>query len=108
MQQWDSFDLAAASGDGKTHARCPISIDGSETDAVLEAAVKQEEADRQMGILRNVIGIGSDGWVSHGGYHDAVARASETKEQAIAYAEDVSEREMTVRHWPFDDHDETE
>jgi hypothetical protein len=30
------------------------------------------------------------------------------KEQAIGYAEDESERELTMQHWPFDDHDETE
>jgi len=93
---------------GKVSSQCPISIDGDEADAVLEAAMKQDEADGQMEILRNVIGIGSDGWVAHDSYHDAVAKAAEMKEQAIAYAENETERELTVRHWPFDDHDEAE
>jgi hypothetical protein len=70
--------------------------------------MKQEEADSQMEILRNVIGIGVDGWVTHEGYENTVARAAEVKEQAIACAEDEVERELTVRHWPFDDHDEVE
>lgn len=61
VQQWDGFDLATESGEEKTYAQCPIATDGSEADAVLEAAVKQEEADRQMDILRNVIGIAPDG-----------------------------------------------
>lgn len=108
MQRWDSFDLDTGSGEEKTHAQCPITIEGPEADAALDAATKQEEADSQMDVLRNVIGIGSDGWVLHDGYHDAVARASEMREQAIGYAEDENERELTVRHWPFDDHDETE
>lgn len=30
------------------------------------------------------------------------------KEQAFGYAEDENELELTVRHWSFDDHDETE
>jgi hypothetical protein len=107
MQQWDSLDSGTDNLD-ENYARCPIAIDAPEADAVLDAAMKQEEADSQMDILRNVIGIGSDGWVAHEGYADAVARASEMKEQAIAYAEDESEQELTIRHWPFDDHDETE
>lgn len=107
MQQWDSLDSGTDSLD-ENSARCPIAIDAPEADAVLDAAMKQEEADSQMDILRNVIGIGSDGWVAHEGYHDAVARAAKMKEQAIAYADDENERELTIRHWPFDDHDEME
>lgn len=107
MQQWDSLDIDTT-GAGVGQPKCPLSFDASEADAVLDAAMKQEEADRQMEILRNAIGISTDGWVTHEGYNDAVARASEMKEQAIAYAETELERDLTVRHWPFDDHDETE
>jgi hypothetical protein len=63
--------------------------------------MKQEQADSQMDILRDVIGVGSDGWVAHKRYADALARASEMEEQAIAYAEDENERGFSVRQWPF-------
>lgn len=61
VQQWDSFDLGTESGDARTHEECPITIEGLEADAAPDAAMKQGEADSQMDILRNVIGIGSDG-----------------------------------------------
>ncbi|GAB7324310.1 hypothetical protein MBLNU13_g08275t1 [Cladosporium sp. NU13] len=109
-EPWEGNNIPLkADCDAMAHAQCPISIDGSEAYAVLETAVKQEESDRQVGILRSVIGFGSDEWVAYEGYHDAVVRASEMKEQTIGYAEDENERELTMRHcWPFDDHDETE
>lgn len=107
MQEWQSLK-SSTEQIGGSHPQCPISIDESEAGAVIDAAMKQEEADSQMNILRNVIGISVDGWVTHEGYDDAVARAAEMKEQAISYAENEHERGLTVRHWPFDDHDEAE
>lgn len=106
MQEGKSLDNSSRII-SESHSQCSIPADGPEADAVLNAAIKQEEADSQMEILRNVIGISADGWVTHEGYDDAVARVSEMKEQAIAFAENELERDLTVRHWPFDDHDET-
>lgn len=107
QQQWDSLELDTTKI-SVGQPKCPLSVDEAEADTILDAAVKQEEADSQMEILRNVIGISTDGWVTHEMYNDAVARASEMKEEAIAYAETELERDLTIRHWPFDDHDEPE
>jgi hypothetical protein len=78
--------------------QCPIPFDDSEAGATIDAAMKQEEADAQFEILRNFIGISVDAWVTHEGYNNAVAQAAEMKEQAIAYAENEAERDLTVRH----------
>lgn len=64
----------------------------------MNVAMRQEGADTQMAILRNVIGIGDDGLVTHKAYDDAVAHASEMKERAGAYAENKLERDLTMRH----------
>jgi hypothetical protein len=96
MQEWQSLKSSTKHVDG-SHSQCPITIDKSEADAVIEAAMKQEEADSQLEILRNIIGIGVDGWVTHEGYDDAVARAAEMKEQAVAFAENETERDLTIR-----------
>lgn len=87
---------------------CPIRFDNGEIGETLQGMAKQEEADSQIEILRNALGISVDGWVSHEGYQDAVAQAAEMKLQAIEYAESDLEREMTVKHWPFGDYDEKE
>jgi len=87
---------------------CPLSFDDQDAKQSIDNVMKQEQTDEQMKILRNAIGIGSDGWVSDEGYEEAKAKAAEMKAQAIGDADDESEREMTVRHWPFDDHDEDE
>lgn len=88
--------------------QCPIPFDDSEAGATIDAAMKQEEADFHFEILRNFSGISVDGWVTHDGYNNAVAQPAEMKEQAVAYAENEAERDMMVRHWPFDDNDEAE
>lgn len=107
MQQWKSFGSSPDEA-SESDLQKLMAVSETEAETVVEAATRQEEADAQMDILRNVIGIGIDGWVAHEGYNDAVARASEMKEQALAYAENEVERVLTLRHWPFDDHDEAE
>ena len=83
--------------------QCPFSFGHQEVEKTLEGMTKQEEADEQMELLRNAIGINTEGWVSKERYEEAIAQAAEMKAQAIGCAEDDFEREMTVRHWPFHD-----
>lgn len=88
--------------------QCPISFDEQEAEDTITKILEQENIDRQMGILRDAIGIGSDGWVPHDRYDDAVAQATAVKEDALRDADDEAERGMILRHWPFEDHDEDE
>ena len=106
-QDWPATTISRAGDDGNP-SPCPISFTDSEIETTMQAVMKQEEADSQMEILRNAIGINVDGWTSHEGYEQAVLGAAEMKRQAVGYADSEFEREMTLRHWPFEDHDEKE
>nr|POE47122.1 altered inheritance of mitochondria protein 9, mitochondrial [Quercus suber] len=107
MQHWT--ELGPCSDGNDEHAYpCPISFDSPEIEETFQGMTKQEKADDEMEILRNAIGINVDGWVSYEGYKRAVDQVAEMKALAIGYAESDFEREMTTRHWPFDDHDEKE
>jgi len=106
-QHWQEL-VPPENGSNMQSPPCPISFDEREREETLLWMMKQEEIDGRMEILRNAIGISIDGWVSNEGYEKAVAQAAEMKTQAIAYAESDFEREMTLRHWPFDDQDEKE
>lgn len=59
-EQWDSLGLDTADA-GVSPPKCLIPVDEAEANTILDAAMKQEEADSQMEILRNVIGISTDG-----------------------------------------------
>ena len=107
-QHWTELVSQEATGAQGPPPLCPLSFDDGDAKQSLENVMKQGETEDQIEILRNVIGIGSDGWVSNEGYEEAKAKAAEMKAQAIEDADDDFEREMTVRHWPFDDHDENE
>jgi len=63
-QEWRSLETTAQSIAG-SHSKCPcpITFDDSEAGAIIDAAMKQEEANAQTEILRNFIGISVDGWV---------------------------------------------
>ncbi|PPJ57908.1 hypothetical protein CBER1_09945 [Cercospora berteroae] len=87
---------------------CPISFSGAEAEDIMSKMVEQEHMDSNMSILRDILGISSDGWVSYERYKDAAAEAAAMKEQAMKCAEDEHEREMTDKHWPFQDFDEEE
>ncbi|PPJ52075.1 hypothetical protein CBER1_10036 [Cercospora berteroae] len=85
---------------------CPISFEEQDAEETIDKMIEQEDVDKKMEILRDVIEISTDGWVSFEKYDDAVAEANHMKVQALSYAESDLERSMTEQHWPFDDFDE--
>lgn len=87
---------------------CPLTFEEEESEKVLQGALEQEEADGQLEIVRNAVGVGIDGWVSNDGYDEAVAVAARMKAEALDNAEDDSEREIIMKYWLFDDFDEKE
>ncbi|EGP88766.1 uncharacterized protein MYCGRDRAFT_38168 [Zymoseptoria tritici IPO323] len=91
---------------GDPNVACPIDYSEAEVHDIMQNASAQEEMDRQMAILRDVIGVTSDGWMPCESYGDAVDRAAEMKQSALRDADDEVEREMIRAHWPFDDFDE--
>lgn len=100
-------DLANRKGE-KVVPPCPISFDDQEANEILRVEDLQEEMNTTLETVRDAIGISSDGWTTKEHYEDAVARAKDFKEMSLKYAETDFEREMTLLHWPFDDHDEKE
>ncbi|KAI5362917.1 putative protein kinase [Septoria linicola] len=91
-----------------SRSKCPIQIDQSTSEDTMETMMEQEDIDSRMEILRDMLGVSQDGWVSNERYDVAVIKAAAMKEEALGYADDDLEREMTARHWPFDDFDEEE
>ncbi|KAE8327657.1 hypothetical protein BDV39DRAFT_204675 [Aspergillus sergii] len=69
---------------------------------------RPEEVDLQLNRIRNVIGIGVDGWTPPDAHEAACSRARQMKVDGLASLDAEYEREMTDRHWPFDDHNEDE
>lgn len=92
------------------HETKDVSIHFTQTDIdrTLNRLRQQEETDTQMENIRNLIDVSVDGWTSVSEFEDAVNRAELIKEQALENLDTDEEREMTLRHWPFDDFDEEE
>ncbi|UJO21852.1 Altered inheritance of mitochondria protein 9, mitochondrial [Fulvia fulva] len=90
-QEWSQF---AESQDGPPP--CPLSFEAEEAERVLQGALKQEEADNKLEIVRNYMEAGSDGW------------SARMKAQVLENADNDEEREEVERYWMFDDFDEEE
>ena len=87
---------------------CPVEFDAKD---LRETTVLKEElsiADRGFEFLQGMCGLGEEGWVLAEDYEHAVAFLRERKEEALAGAESVEEREEIIAHWPWDDMDEKE
>ncbi|OJJ67770.1 hypothetical protein ASPBRDRAFT_199991 [Aspergillus brasiliensis CBS 101740] len=87
---------------------CPVSISNDKSKSIMELQSMHEEIDEQLKLIRNYIGISVDGWTPLEDYEAACARARQIKVDVFASLDTDYEREMTERHWPFDDHDEDE
>ncbi|KAI7235366.1 hypothetical protein KC330_g4311 [Hortaea werneckii] len=104
-RNWSELTKGGIEGEQRTTI-CPISFQQQDADETTDKRLEQEDIDKKMGIIRDAIGISTDGWVSSERYDDVVAAAQDMKAQALGYAENEWEREMTEQHWPFDDFDE--
>ncbi|GIZ47268.1 hypothetical protein CKM354_001036500 [Cercospora kikuchii] len=93
--EWATF--ATTSGSEIDHKQeistCPINFEEQDAEETIGKMIEQEDINRKMQILRDVIEISTDGWASHERYDDAAAEANHMKE-------------MTDQHWPFDDFEE--
>lgn len=84
----------------------PISFTEPEAQNTINILLQQEETDAQLENIQNTIGINADGWTSNEEYEDAVERAKLVKKQGLESLDTQEEKEMTSKHWPFDDFDE--
>ena len=91
---------------GKAIPPCPVSFAELDVQHTIDVLLQQEDIDTQLENIRNAIGINADGWTSNAGYEEAVEQAKVIKMQALASLDSEEEKEMTSKHWPFDDFDE--
>ncbi|KAF2425360.1 hypothetical protein EJ08DRAFT_736814 [Tothia fuscella] len=87
---------------------CPISFRQEEVDEALRLDLLLKGVNADMAGVRENIGIGSDGWVANEEYDGAVERNAYIKQQVVDQAESDEARELGLRHYPFNDHDEDE
>jgi len=64
------------------------------------------EMDRQIEDLRDRNGISTDGWTPTEEYDQAVSKNSQLLKMALDSADDDRDRELSLGHYPFMDHDE--
>lgn len=91
---------------GPTIPRCPIAFTEPDVHRTINILQQQEDIDTQLDNIRSTIGIGTDGWTSKEEYRGAVERARLIKTQGVDGLDTEEEKEMTLKHWPFDDFDE--
>jgi hypothetical protein len=67
------------------------------------------EADGDVANINDMPEVAFDDWTTNDRYESAKAKAAEVREEALASADDDPWlREMSERHWPWDDYDEEE
>jgi hypothetical protein len=88
---------------------CPISFTQEKAERIDALDDSHRDTDGDMEQINELLGIGADGWTSNEHYESAKSKAAEIREQALASADDgPGLREMSERHWPFDDFGEDE
>jgi len=102
-QNWDTLTAEST----KRASHCPISFTEEEAARYLRINAAQDYVDEKVSLLRDAIGIGEDGWVSNENYDRAVAENQRLKEELLKDISD-EERQLSLQHWPFDDHTEDE
>jgi hypothetical protein len=106
LQVWDKVGLADHEG---TVPACPVTFTQAEAERIDALDDSHREADGDVENISEFLGIGSDGWTPNERFESAKSKAAEIREQGLASADDDPWlREMSERHWPFDDYDEDE
>ncbi|KAF2850103.1 hypothetical protein T440DRAFT_555370 [Plenodomus tracheiphilus IPT5] len=106
-QAWSKV-VSSSGYNGNTHS-CPVSFTQEEAEQIDALDDSHRDADADVGTINAMLGIGSDGWTTNERFESARMKAAEIREQALASVDDEPWlREMSERHWPFDDYDEDE
>ncbi|KAH7372259.1 kinase subdomain-containing protein [Pyrenochaeta sp. MPI-SDFR-AT-0127] len=100
-RKWDTLVSESA----EAGVPCPISFSEGEATECLRINAAQDNVDEKLEILRDRMGISTDGWVPNHRYDAAVAENQRIKDELLAGATE-EERKLVLQHWPFDDHAE--
>ncbi|PYI29519.1 hypothetical protein BP00DRAFT_400622 [Aspergillus indologenus CBS 114.80] len=82
---------------------CPLLYSEAEADECLRLSNAQAEADEQLKICQDLVGVGNEGWVPIDQYEGARARALTLKKDTLDAAESAEERTRIEANWIFDD-----
>ncbi|RMZ68811.1 phosphotransferase enzyme family [Pyrenophora seminiperda CCB06] len=105
-QNWDK--IVPLDNDG-TAPTCPVSFTQEEAERIDALDDLHRDADGDVEKISELLGVASDGWTPEERFESAMSKLAEIREQALASVDDDPWlREMSERHWPFDDYDEDE
>ena len=91
---------------GKSMPLSPVSFTECDTHRTTMVLQQQEDTDTQLETVQNAIGVSADGWTSNEEYEGALEWARILKKQGVESLDTEEEKELTLKHWPFDDFDE--
>jgi hypothetical protein len=105
-QNWPK--IASANPDG-TIPECPVEVSEQDTQSRTALDESLRDVDSEMEWINGVLGVASDGWTSNELFEETRKRADLVKAEGLAAVDDDAWlREMTEKHWPFDDFNEDE
>jgi hypothetical protein len=107
-KNWTDVVASKSSTSDDARAPCPIAFSEDEMSTCLRLHAAQIEADEQLQVCRDVIGIGPEGWVPVEQYDEIKQRERKLKADALEAAESEEERQKLHEHWVFEDFDEEE
>lgn len=85
---------------------CLILFSNEEENEALRLEAAQMEADEQLQACRDIIGIGTEGWVPVEQYEATKGRERKFKADTMETADIEEERRALEENWMFDDVDE--
>ncbi|KAF2999663.1 hypothetical protein E8E13_000796 [Curvularia kusanoi] len=101
-------EIVSPKQDG-TAPECPITLTQQEADDIHALEESHRDADGDVENINGFLGVASDGWTTNENFETAKSKAAYIRERALTSADDDPWlREMSERHWPFDDYDEAE
>jgi hypothetical protein len=107
VQNWSKLLNPSPSTSTGVEHHCPLAYSSDEASDVFNLSAEQIEADEQLEVCRNYVGVGSEGWLPSDQYNEAKQREMRLKAIALEAAETDEERAKTSEHWMFNDFDET-
>ncbi|KAF7586221.1 Phosphotransferase enzyme, partial [Aspergillus hancockii] len=105
---WGQLSNPSPSASAGVEHSCPLAYSNDEASQVLDLNAEQIEADEQLEVCRNYVGVGSEGWLPSDRYNEAKQREMRLKAIALEAADSDEERAKTSENWIFNDFDETE
>jgi hypothetical protein len=101
-------NIAPLDNDG-TAPTCPVSFTQEEAEQIDALDDLHRDADGDVEQINELLGIASDGWTPNEWFESAKSKSAQIRKKALASADDDPWlRDMSERHWPFDDYDEDE